>query len=71
MSLKLRYVLDGANDGLRKRVDKWVQDVIRTKLSQGTRPQVETVHELPVVHRLTVLLQEKADAGEEITIRGH
>ena len=49
--------LDGAHYDLAQRVDERLEDVAGVDGAEHTTPQVQTVDELPVIHRLVRLLE--------------
>ena len=55
------FLLDAAEDDLAQRIDEGLQDLAGLEGAQHATPQVQTVHVLPVIHRLVRFLEaEKA-----------
>lgn len=54
---KKPIILDAAGDNLTQWVDQWLQNLTGVYGAQHTTPQIQTVHILPVIHRLKSLLK--------------
>lgn len=54
---KKTIILDAAADDLTEWVDQWLQNLTGVNGAQHTTPQIQTVHILPVIHRLKSLLK--------------